>query len=127
MFLQALQGVQGDPVLHSSKLVGRTLGKEAFFPEDGQPMIGYHLRWFQLQCCHSRHKALRGVDVHHRGCGSILQPKETAPHMLDPIVVCSEGLIPFGKDVFLFHPSRQSCFPLRCALLFLSHCPLLGR
>ena len=35
MLLQAVQGVQGDPVHCSSKLVGVTLHKKALFPEDG--------------------------------------------------------------------------------------------
>ena len=91
------------------------------------PMVHYHLRQFRLRCHRSRHEVLQGVDVLLRGCGSILQSKETAPHKLDPIVVHSEGLIPFLKDVFLFHPSGQSRFPLRHALLFFSCCPLLGR
>ena len=104
-----------------------TLHEVAVLLQDGQLMVRYHLRWFWLQHCRSRHEALQGVDVLLRWCGSILQPKETAPHMLDPIVVHSEGLIPFWKDVLLFHPSRQSHFPLRCALLLLSCCPLLGR
>ena len=40
------QGVQGDPVCRSSKLVGVTLCKKALFPEDGQPMVRYYFRWF---------------------------------------------------------------------------------
>ena len=63
MFLQTVQGVQGDPVHHSSKLVRVTLCKKTLFLENGQPMIRYYLRWFQLQCCSSRYEALRGVDV----------------------------------------------------------------
>ena len=121
------RGVQGDPVCHSSKLVGVTLCEVAVLPEDGQPMVCYYLRWFQLQCCSSRYEVLRGVDVLLRGCGSSLQPQETAPHPLDPIVVYGEGLIPFCKEVLLLHPCRQSRFPLRCALLLLSCCSLPGR
>ena len=37
MLLQAIRGVQGNPVCHSSKLVGVTLCKKALFPEDEQP------------------------------------------------------------------------------------------
>ena len=35
--------------------------------------------------------------------------------------------IPLGKDVFLFHPSGQSCFPWRHAPLLLFCCSLLWR
>ena len=127
MLLKSLQGVQGDTVCCSSKLVRVTLCKEAMLPEDGQPMVHYYLRWFWLQCCSSGYEALRGVDVPLRGRGSSLQPQETAPHPLDPIVVHSEGLIPFWKEVLLLHPCRQSHFPSRRALLLLSCCPLPGR
>ena len=95
--------------------------------EDGQPMVRYYLRWFWLQHCSLRYKALQGVNVLLRGHGSSLQPQETAPHPLDPIMVHSEGLIPFWKKVLLLHPCRQSHFLLRCTLLLLSCCPLPGR
>ena len=104
-----------------------TLRQAAVLPEDGQLMVCYYLRWFWLQRCSSRYEVLQGVDVLLRGCGSSLQPQETAPHLLDPIAVYSEGLIPFWKEVFLLHPCRQSCFLSRCAFLLLSCCLLPGR
>ena len=95
--------------------------------EDGQPMVHYYLRWFQFRCCSSRYEALRGVNVLLRGHRSSLQPQETAPHLVDPIVVHSKGLVPFWKEVLLLHPCRQSHFPSRHALLLLSCCPPPGR
>ena len=127
MLLQAVQGVQGNPVCCSSKLVRVTLHKKALFPEDGQPMVRYYLRWLQLQRCSSRHEVLQGIDVFLRGHGSNLQTQEAAPHLMDPIMVHSEGLIPFWKEVLLLHPSRQSRFPSGHALLLSSCCRLLGR
>ena len=95
--------------------------------EDGQPMVHYYLWWLWLQCCSLRYEVLPGVNVLLRQCGSSLQPQETAPHPLDPIVVYSEGLIPFWKEILLLHPCWQSHFPSRHALLLLSCCPLPGR
>ena len=90
-------------------------------------MICYYLRWFRLPCCSLGYELLRGVDVLFRGHSSSFQPQEAASHPVHPIVVSSEGFIPFWKDVFHFHPFRQSCFLLRLALPFLSCCLLLGR
>ena len=102
-----------------------TLSKEAFFLEDGQPMICYHLRWFWLPCCSSEYEVLRGVNVLFRGCSSSLQPQEAASHPVHPIVVCSEGFIPLWKEVLHLCPCRQSHFPLERALLLSS--PLVAR
>ena len=44
IFLQTFMSVQRDPVCHSSELVWGTLHKEAFLPEDRQPMVGYYPR-----------------------------------------------------------------------------------
>ena len=104
-----------------------TLSKEAFFPENGQPMICYYIKWLRLPCCCSWYKPLRGVDVLSGRHSSSLQPQEAAPHLLHPTVVSSEGFILSWEDVFHFHPSRQICFLLRRALLFFLWCLLLGR
>ena len=43
ILLQTLTGVQRDPVCWGSELVRGALHKEAFPPENRQPMIGYYL------------------------------------------------------------------------------------
>ena len=90
MFLQALQGVQRDPVLRSNKLVGETLCEVALFLEDGKPMVHYHLRWFWLCCCPSRTSwSLGGSPLIMRWTGYIWL--RGCPTGAPQVLICHKG------------------------------------
>ena len=80
------------------------LSKEALFPEDGQPMICYYLRWFQLSCCSLGYKPCRGVDVLFRGCSSSLQPQEATSHPCTQLLSAARVSYLFGRMSFIFTP-----------------------
>ena len=67
------RGVQRDPVCRGGELVQWALHKEAFPPENRQPMFGYYLRKVWLGCCHSGYEAAGVVDVPSGGQGASLQ------------------------------------------------------
>ena len=56
-------GIQRDPVCRAGELVQWVLHKEAFPPENGQPMLGYHLWKLCLGCRHSRYEVAGVLDV----------------------------------------------------------------
>ena len=55
--------IQGDPVHHGGELIRWALHEEALIPEDGQPMLRYHLGKLCLRRCHSRSEAAGVLDL----------------------------------------------------------------
>ena len=66
-------GIKRDPVHRGSELVWWALHKEAFPPENGQPMLSYHLRKVCLGCSHLRYEAAGVLNVPSGGRGTSLQ------------------------------------------------------
>ena len=73
VLLETLTGIKRDPVCRGSKLVWWALHEEAFPPENGQPMLGYHLGKLCLGRCHSRYEVAGVLDVPSGGQGASLQ------------------------------------------------------
>ena len=66
-------GIQRDPVCQGSELIHWALHKEAFPPENRQPMFGYYLRKLHLRHNHSRYEVAGVVYVPSGGRGTSLQ------------------------------------------------------
>ena len=56
-------GIQRDPVCRGSELVQWALQEEAFPPENGQPVLGYHLGKLCLRRCRLRYEVAGVLDV----------------------------------------------------------------
>ena len=55
--------IQGDPVCHGGELIRRALHEENFIPENGQPMLRYHLGKLCLGRRHSKSEEAGVLDL----------------------------------------------------------------